>query len=96
MSHLKAKSGTWLFCNDSFARVIFENHLDIIYWLAITDFSQKKLDIGFHRDIDAYEWQLNFHPNIRVLIGVNDWMKENHIIWPFTQEERFLFQLIFG
>lgn len=96
MSRLTPNPGTWLFCNDNFARVVFEILPDRIVWMAIKDFSQKKLDEGFHKSIDAYEWQIYHHPKIRVLGRVEEWLETNNIVWPFTLEERVLFELTFG
>lgn len=91
---------TNLFCNDVFARVIFEDdyHNYAVYWLDIRDYRGSRWTgrEGMHLSISGMFGQIKYHPKIKVLRGVDEWMEENKIIWPFTEDERFLFELTWG
>lgn len=86
-----------MFCDNTFARIIFENDTDRqVYWLDIRNYKGWLTGYSLHEMYKGLYYQIGYHPKIKQLHDVDDWMKTNNIIWPFNEDERVLFLLTFG
>ena len=83
----KEKPNTKFFFNDKIARVIFEDDPERnIYWLEVSDL-QPRLH---HFHLHYFHYFLHYHYR---QLPIEEWRKENSILYPFNKDGLFQFKM---